>query len=133
MTTEVPSQRLHHVTFDFAAERLDAATQLFTELGFALNPREPKTVATDSTQASCACWRSAFWWQAHRYHAKPAGCVHAGAVRSPRPVGVPARVLRFTHFAFRHLVGRRTAVRLTAYTSNRTYKEQGSYSTGDRK
>jgi hypothetical protein len=28
---------------------------------------------------------------------------------------------------------RRTAVRLMAYASNRTYKEQGSYSTGDRR
>jgi len=41
-------------------------------------------------------------------------------------------VLRFTHLAFRHLMGRRTAVRLMAYASNRTYKEQDSYSTGDR-
>jgi len=132
MTTEVPSQRLHHVTFAVAAERLDAATQLFTELGFALNPGEPKTVATDSTQrvAHAGVQHSG---GRNRYHAKPAGWVHAGAVRSPRPVGAPARVLRFTHFAFRHLVGRRTAVRLMAYASNRTYKEQGSYSTGDRK
>jgi hypothetical protein len=29
-------------------------------------------------------------------------------------------------------MGRRTAVRLMAYASNRTYKEQGSYSIGDR-
>jgi uncharacterized protein len=29
-------------------------------------------------------------------------------------------------------MGRRTAVRLMAYASTRTYKEQGSYSTGDR-
>jgi short-subunit dehydrogenase len=49
-----------------------------------------------------------------------------------KPTLFPARVLRFTHFAFRHLMGRRTAVRLMAYASNRTYKEQGSYSTGDR-
>ena len=49
-----------------------------------------------------------------------------------KPTVFPARVLRFTHFAFRHLMGRRTAVRLMAYASNRTYKEQGSYSTGDR-
>ena len=40
MTNELPSQRLHHVTFAVAAERLDTATQLFTELGFALNPGE---------------------------------------------------------------------------------------------
>jgi len=40
MTKELPSQRLHHVTFAVAAERLDTATQLFTELGFALNPGE---------------------------------------------------------------------------------------------
>lgn len=50
-----------------------------------------------------------------------------------KPTVFPAPVLRFTHFAFRHLMGRRTAVRLMAYASNRTYKEQGSYSTGDRK
>ena len=49
-----------------------------------------------------------------------------------QPTVFPARVLRFTHFAFRHLVGRRAAVRLMAYASNRTYKEQGSYRTGDR-
>ncbi len=49
-----------------------------------------------------------------------------------RPTLFPARVLRLTHFAFRHLMGRRTAVRLMAYASNRAYKEQGSYSTGDR-
>jgi methylmalonyl-CoA/ethylmalonyl-CoA epimerase len=40
MTKDPPSQRLHHVTFAVAAERLDTATQLFTELGFALNPGE---------------------------------------------------------------------------------------------
>src|SRR4029079_16795604 len=44
----------------------------------------------------------------------------------------PARVLRVTHFAFRHLMGRRTAVRLMAYASNKAYKEQENYSTGDR-
>lgn len=44
----------------------------------------------------------------------------------------PAPILRLTHFAFRHLMGRRTAVRLMAYASNKAYKEQGSYSTGDR-
>ncbi len=49
-----------------------------------------------------------------------------------KPTLFPARVLRLTHFAFRHLMGRRTAVRLMAYASNRTYKEQGSYHTGDR-
>jgi short-subunit dehydrogenase len=49
-----------------------------------------------------------------------------------KPTLFPARVLRVTHFAFRHLMGRRTAVRLMAYASNRAYKEQGSYSTGDR-
>ena len=49
-----------------------------------------------------------------------------------KPTVFPARVLRFTHFAFRHLTGRRTSVRLMAYASNRTYKEQDSYSTGDR-
>jgi nucleoside-diphosphate-sugar epimerase len=49
-----------------------------------------------------------------------------------KPTVFPARVLRLTHFAFRHLLGRRTAVRLMAYASNRTYKDQGSYSTGDR-
>ena len=49
-----------------------------------------------------------------------------------KPTVFPARVLRFTHLAFRHLMGRRTAVRLMAYASNRTYKEQDSYSTGDR-
>jgi uncharacterized protein len=49
-----------------------------------------------------------------------------------KPTLFPARVLRFTHFAFRHLMGRRTAVRLMAYASNRTYEEQGSYRTGDR-
>jgi hypothetical protein len=50
-----------------------------------------------------------------------------------QPTLFPARVLRFTHFAFRHLLGRRTAVRLMAYASERTYKEQNSYNTGDRK
>ena len=40
MTTDVPSQRLHHVTFAVAPERLDTATQLFTELGFALDAGE---------------------------------------------------------------------------------------------
>ena len=49
-----------------------------------------------------------------------------------KPTLFPARVLRLTHFAFRHLMGRRTAVRLMAYASNRTYKDQASYSTGDR-
>jgi hypothetical protein len=49
-----------------------------------------------------------------------------------KPTVFPARVLRFTHFAFRRLMGRRTAVRLMAYASNRTYREQSSYSTGDR-
>jgi len=49
-----------------------------------------------------------------------------------KPTLFPARVLRFMHFAFRHLVGRRTAVRLMAFATERTYKEQGSYSTGDR-
>jgi short-subunit dehydrogenase len=49
-----------------------------------------------------------------------------------KPTVFPAGVLRVTHFALRHLMGRRTAVRLMAYASNRTYKEQGSYSTGDR-
>ena len=49
-----------------------------------------------------------------------------------QPTVFPARVLRFTHFAFRHLVGRRAAVRLMAYASNRTYKEQAGYRTGDR-
>ena len=29
-------------------------------------------------------------------------------------------------------MGRGTAVRLMAYASNKTYKEQGSYRTGDR-
>jgi short-subunit dehydrogenase len=50
-----------------------------------------------------------------------------------KPTAFPAPVLRFTHFAFRHLVGRRTAVRLMALASERTYKEQDSYNTGDRK
>jgi uncharacterized protein len=49
-----------------------------------------------------------------------------------KPTVFPARVLRATHFAFRHLMGRRTAVRLMAYASERTYKEQNSYNTGDR-
>jgi short-subunit dehydrogenase len=49
-----------------------------------------------------------------------------------RPTVFPAPVLRVTHFAFRHLMGRKTAVRLMAYASNRTYREQGSYRTGDR-
>jgi 4-hydroxyphenylpyruvate dioxygenase-like putative hemolysin len=38
--TGVPRQRLHHVTFAVAPERLDETTQLFTELGFALNTGE---------------------------------------------------------------------------------------------
>ncbi|OBI84486.1 hypothetical protein A5663_11295 [Mycobacterium sp. E740] len=50
-----------------------------------------------------------------------------------KPTVFPARVLRFTHFAFRHLVGRRTAVRLMAFASERTYREQPGYSTGERK
>ena len=50
-----------------------------------------------------------------------------------QPTLFPARVLRLTHFAFRHLMGRRNAVRLMAYASERTYKEQDSYNTGDRK
>ncbi len=49
-----------------------------------------------------------------------------------KPTVFPAPVLRFTHFAFRHLVGRRTAVRLMAFASERTYSEQSSYNTGDR-
>jgi short-subunit dehydrogenase len=49
-----------------------------------------------------------------------------------KPTLFPARVLGATHFMFRHLMGRRTAVRLMAYASNRAYKDQGSYSTGDR-
>jgi 4-hydroxyphenylpyruvate dioxygenase-like putative hemolysin len=40
MTTDVPAQRLHHVTFAVAPERFDAATHLFTELGFAFNAGE---------------------------------------------------------------------------------------------
>ena len=42
MTTEepTPSQRLHHVTFAIAPERLDEATQFFTELGFSLQAGE---------------------------------------------------------------------------------------------
>jgi methylmalonyl-CoA/ethylmalonyl-CoA epimerase len=38
--TECRSQRLHHVTFAVALEHLDAATQLFTDLGFVLNSGE---------------------------------------------------------------------------------------------
>jgi short-subunit dehydrogenase len=55
----------------------------------------------------------------------------AGATRTPNYVASePADA---THIAFRHLTGRRTAVRLMAYASERTYREQGSYNTGDRK
>jgi len=50
-----------------------------------------------------------------------------------KPTLFPARVLRLTHFMFRHLLGRRSAVRLMAYASNRAYNNQGSYNTGDRK
>ncbi len=48
------------------------------------------------------------------------------------PTVFPARVLRVTHLAFRHLLGRRAAVRLMAYTSGRVYEKQASYRTGDR-
>jgi len=50
-----------------------------------------------------------------------------------KPTVFPAPVLRFTHFVFRHLTGRKAAVRMMAYASNRTYREQDSYHTGDRK
>ncbi|WP_068275389.1 hypothetical protein [Aldersonia kunmingensis] len=40
MTGTDSSSRLHHVTFAVAPERLDAATQLFTELGFTLHAGE---------------------------------------------------------------------------------------------
>ena len=40
MTGDEPQRRLHHVTFAVSPERLDEATQLFTELGFTLNPGE---------------------------------------------------------------------------------------------
>lgn len=40
MTTDVAPQRLHHVTFAVAPDRLDATTRLFTELGFELNVGE---------------------------------------------------------------------------------------------
>lgn len=40
MTEETRAQRLHHVTFAVAPEHLDAATQFFTELGFAMNAGE---------------------------------------------------------------------------------------------
>jgi 4-hydroxyphenylpyruvate dioxygenase-like putative hemolysin len=40
VTASGPSQRLHHVTFAVALERLDEATKLFTELGFTLNAGE---------------------------------------------------------------------------------------------
>lgn len=49
-----------------------------------------------------------------------------------KPTLFPAPVLRFTHFAFRHLMGRRAAVRLMAFASSRAYSEQASYSTGAR-
>ncbi|RDH78517.1 hypothetical protein DVS77_11650 [Mycolicibacterium moriokaense] len=39
MTDEAP-RRLHHVTFAVSPERLDGATQLFTQLGFVLQPGE---------------------------------------------------------------------------------------------
>jgi 4-hydroxyphenylpyruvate dioxygenase-like putative hemolysin len=38
--TDPPTKRLHHVTFAVAADRLETTTQLFTELGFALNAGE---------------------------------------------------------------------------------------------
>jgi 4-hydroxyphenylpyruvate dioxygenase-like putative hemolysin len=38
--TDVPRQRLHHVAFAVALDRLDEATKLFTELGFELNSGE---------------------------------------------------------------------------------------------
>lgn len=40
MTTDVPRQRLHHVAFAVALDRLGEATKLFTELGFELNSGE---------------------------------------------------------------------------------------------
>jgi methylmalonyl-CoA/ethylmalonyl-CoA epimerase len=40
MTTSGPAQRLHHVTFAVSPERLDEATQFFTELGFSLQAGE---------------------------------------------------------------------------------------------
>lgn len=40
MTAEAPPQRLHHVTFAVSPERLDEATELFTELGFTLQQGE---------------------------------------------------------------------------------------------
>ncbi len=40
MTTEGSPQRLHHVTFAMALERLDEAAQFFNELGFTLQPAE---------------------------------------------------------------------------------------------
>lgn len=49
------------------------------------------------------------------------------------PTLFPARVLGFTHLAFRHLLSRRASVRLMAYTSNRVYAKQSTYSTGDRR
>ena len=38
--TDVSPQRLHHVTFAVAPERLDKATALFTALGFSMNAGE---------------------------------------------------------------------------------------------
>ncbi len=40
MTTNGSPQRLHHVTFAITPERLDEATQFFSELGFTLQPGE---------------------------------------------------------------------------------------------
>jgi methylmalonyl-CoA/ethylmalonyl-CoA epimerase len=40
MTSSGPVQRLHHVTFAVSLERLDEATQFFTELGFSLQAGE---------------------------------------------------------------------------------------------
>lgn len=40
MTASGQLQRLHHVTFAVSAERLDKATQFFTELGFSLQAGE---------------------------------------------------------------------------------------------
>ena len=40
ISKETQKHRLHHVTFAIAPERLDEATQFFTELGFTLQPGE---------------------------------------------------------------------------------------------
>jgi len=40
MTTDAPAPRLHHVVFAVATERHDAVAQMFTDLGFSLQPAE---------------------------------------------------------------------------------------------